>query len=304
MLTIDIIITHHQALELAVDAKREFDIISMSWNITESNDQNSLNRIKDSLDKAKREGKLLLFCATPDQGEMSNTKMNQIYPFGVQDAGLFRIAGATEFGTPTPNAGKGYDFLLPGHEVDEAPGAGNEARQQLLLMGRAGDSKDGAGRTGSANINTGLKTGSSVATALGAGLAALIIYCVRLAAAYDQEPPGTDSGTRSGKKREIKWEDVRSPSKMRSIFADMANSRGAKPGENHKYVDVWRDFRDVADKLKPLGDTVKKLDAKIKTAEARGDVKAAETLKEERKGEIDKMMAIIFQLAVSFNFMG
>jgi len=262
-----------------------FDIISMSWNIIESTDQESLTRIAESLAKATKHGKVLLFCATPDQGELSNQKENLIYPSGVKSAGLFKIAGATEFGVRMSSAGTAYEFLLPGHEVGEAPGAGNEARRQLQLQWQGGESKGGENKSGAE------KTGSSVATALGAGLAALIMHCMRLTVVWQEL---------RGKEKRIVWDNIRDPPMMRRIFAEMANSRSTKPGDNPKYVDVWPTFHDAAEKLKPLGEKVKGHDAQIRKFEAQRDMKVVEKLKKERMDEIDKMMAIIVELAESF----
>ncbi|KAI5864682.1 peptidase S8/S53 domain-containing protein [Durotheca rogersii] len=104
----------------------------------------------------------LIFCAVPDEGSMTDKEFSKYYPVGCAGlaARIFKIGAATANNERHEWVGKEsqLDFLLPGHEVTE----------------RGEDTVDPDGDIP--------KTGSSIATALAAGLAALVIYCVRLAA--------------------------------------------------------------------------------------------------------------------------
>lgn len=91
---------------------------------------------------------VLMFCSSSDNGHVTNTNIN--YPSAVQRDRIFRIGAAHDSGLPLSYAGTDVDFIFPGVKV---------------------------------NINTtSARTGSSVATALAAGLAATIIYCFKISA--------------------------------------------------------------------------------------------------------------------------
>jgi len=160
-------LAHTQAVEFAV--KRGFDIISMSWTIQKSSDQDNDNtadiaRLEKAI-KSAVDQKKLVFCSAPDIGTASREMLESYYPFscpGVSDS-IFKIGAAKADGSIYGWSGelRNVDFILPGHKVD-------------FKEGDKVDEKDDTPRTG-----------SSVATALAAGLAALIIHCVRLGAIYN-----------------------------------------------------------------------------------------------------------------------
>jgi hypothetical protein len=79
---------------------------------------------------------------------------------------MFRIGAATVDGLAHPRVSDDVDYILPGHNV-------------------LPHSNDLVGNDGPVTP----MTGSSVATALAAGLAALIIHCVRLGAIYNATRP-------------------------------------------------------------------------------------------------------------------
>lgn len=169
-------LTPSKAVEDAV--KRGFDIISMSWSVQRNdstdealNNTAHLNRLKASLEKAsndqqdaqgKKIGKeTLLFCSAPDTGESSLRDTH--YPFNCDGISkIFRIGAAQVTGKAYPWTGNQVEYILPGENVGMKPSD----------MVRPNEDKV-------------LRTGSSVATALAAGLAAIIIHCVRLGAVYN-----------------------------------------------------------------------------------------------------------------------
>ncbi|KAM5519720.1 intracellular serine protease [Fusarium oxysporum f. sp. phaseoli] len=104
------------------------------------------------------ENKVLMFCSAPDKGKFTELD----YPSGPWPNSFFRIGAAYSNGTVfqwTPEVG--ITYILPGVDV---------VQDQI----KGGSSKSGEGSKSGKNL-----TGSSVATALGAGLAAMIIYCVK-----------------------------------------------------------------------------------------------------------------------------
>lgn len=131
---------------------RDVDIISMSWTI-ERRDQNGPEL--DDLEAALREAEgknILLFCAVSDQGLSTEKSF-----LGKNSPGI-KIGAADETGMPadfvgTPN--NTVDYVLPSTYVPQA----SKTNPKPIAL-----------------------TGSSVATAFAAGLAALIIRCVQFAA--------------------------------------------------------------------------------------------------------------------------
>lgn len=136
----------------------------MSWTVrkeTGPDEDNSADiaRIKNALRQATMDRKLV-FCSAPDTGEISSDELSSYFPVGSGIQELFRIGAAKADNTPWPQAGGRniVDYVLPGHDVAEKKG------DEVLQNGKS------------------LKSGSSIATALAAGLAALMIHVVRMAA--------------------------------------------------------------------------------------------------------------------------
>ncbi|KIW98644.1 uncharacterized protein Z519_00305 [Cladophialophora bantiana CBS 173.52] len=235
-------------------ATRGFDIILMSWTIRKSiytpdsmNDGKDLDRLERALDEACKNG-ALLFCAAPDEGGISDEKFRTYYPVGCDSLSsrIFKIGAATSTNKEADRTGKSsqLDFILPGHEVRE----------------RGSDT---------VKVDDSLKSGSSVATALAAGLAALVIHCVRLGAIEtirarttkrngDARKSGGDTTSEDGAKAEdntnedmrtaleavaIKLEDFADIKKfehMMRVFASIPRQR--KAGETWKYLEVDNTF--------------------------------------------------------------
>jgi hypothetical protein len=121
----------------------------MSWTILKDEfNEHIWARLEKALREAADQG-TLLFCAAPDAGGITDAQLGSYYPFGCSTK-IFRIGAARADGHPCPWSSSAT-YLLLGHEVAEHIGI---------------------------NMKAGLpKTGSSVATALAAGLATLMIQC-------------------------------------------------------------------------------------------------------------------------------
>lgn len=140
----------------------------MSWTVQDLEDDHDnkvedIARLRSALDRAVK-AKILLFCSAPDIGAASPQVLSSYYPFGysaISDS-MFKIGAAKADGSMYGWAGdpRSVDFILPGHNVELREGDRIHEEDDIP------------------------KTGSSVATALAAGLAALIIHCVRLGAVY------------------------------------------------------------------------------------------------------------------------
>jgi hypothetical protein len=105
-----------------------------------------------------------MFCSSPDEGNFTELD----YPSGPWRERFFRIGAAGADGRVfayTPD--DGITFVLPGVDVvkDQLGSSSFETSSSGGITGRVNDFK--------------YETGSSVATALAAGLAAMIIYCVK-----------------------------------------------------------------------------------------------------------------------------
>ncbi|PCD32230.1 hypothetical protein FGRA07_09482 [Fusarium graminearum] len=123
-----------------------------------------INRLENAISLATTNG-ILVFCSAPDIGRASKETLESYYPFGCKRSStdLFKIGAAKADGVSL--AWMGHDetvnYILPGHKV---------APRETDNLPEEDDTP---------------KAGSSVATALASGLAALIIHCVRLAAIYN-----------------------------------------------------------------------------------------------------------------------
>ncbi|KAI1125165.1 hypothetical protein F5Y10DRAFT_13996 [Nemania abortiva] len=213
------------ALEYAV--KQDFDIISMSWTVREEtgpDEDNSadINRIKNALRRATTEKKLV-FCSAPDVGDVSPDELSSYFPVGSGIQELFRIGAAKADNTPWPQAGGRniVDYVLPGHDVAEKKG--DEVFQN----------------------DKSLKSGSSIATALAAGLAALMIHVVRMAAIRTYELK-RENEIEANLIKLAALKTIKSPVTMRKTFDSMTTDK--------MYVHVWGNFYRKGNELKAADD--------------------------------------------------
>ncbi|KAM0544666.1 hypothetical protein ACHAPJ_011727 [Fusarium lateritium] len=105
-----------------------------------------------------------MFCSAPDQGKFTDS----LYPDGSRRDRFFRIGAAHAYGTVsdwTPE--DGITYILPGVDVVK--------EQVKRSSSKTSSTQKVTNRVKSFEY----ETGSSIATALAAGLAAMIIYCIK-----------------------------------------------------------------------------------------------------------------------------
>ncbi|KAF5533704.1 hypothetical protein FMEXI_11675 [Fusarium mexicanum] len=201
------------AVRAAIDQK--VDIISMSWTVKETvENRDGVNTFRQAIKDALDAG-ILLFCAAADTGAITEVE----YPWSFDRQRIFRIGAATADGRvwgPTGSP-QHLSFILPGHKVVSR----NPHREGAL----PDDFEE--------------RTGSSVATALAAGLAALILHCVNLAIVHGKEHPSTTAVSGEDLERLANHDDMYNV--LRGIGLDEGQQR---------FIEVWRRFDRPAKELK------------------------------------------------------
>jgi hypothetical protein len=202
----------------------------MSWTITridhgaEGCNTADIDRLQGALEKAAKKG-ILLFCSAPDSGAVSKSEFSSFFPVGCPtiSKGIFKIGAAKADGKPWGWTGneRNIDFILPGHEVRE------RENDPIVLT------------------ENNPKTGSSIATALAAGLAALIIHCVRLGAIHSHRNKTDRQDANAMTDESLK--SIKAFQNMKKVFSDMA-----KEQDGEKFVDVWESFHDVGKKFEGI----------------------------------------------------
>ncbi|KAI0888606.1 uncharacterized protein GGS22DRAFT_61008 [Annulohypoxylon maeteangense] len=254
-----------EAVEKA--ANGDFDIISMSWTVKiDSKNKRDTDRLSESLGKAGKKGKLM-FCAVPDSGDKAAEEIKQFLPVGCVVAGtkIFKIGASKADGSTWFMSGlTNTEFSLPGHEVDK------HTSSQIRL-----EKED-------------LKTGSSISTSLAAGLAALILTCLRIGAISRYK--------RDKKDFEIikPWvTKFRGTDAMKDIFTKMASQ-----GESNKYIHVWSTFGSASETLKKLDFDIKEKKEQLEDdPENKNLVSEIENLQGDQLRAIENVAEILFHLA-------
>ncbi|EFQ29551.1 hypothetical protein CGRA01v4_14827 [Colletotrichum graminicola] len=142
------------AIEAALEKKAT--IISMSWTMPVPPEGSKEKQLLDSVLEKACSRNVLMFCSSSDQ--ISETKH---YPSAFRRSRFFLIGAAHDDGSAYGHAGKDNDFIFPGVNVNTSGGANLSA----YLADKMASSKE--------------STGSSIATALAAELAAMITYCFK-----------------------------------------------------------------------------------------------------------------------------
>ncbi|KAL7937004.1 hypothetical protein V8C35DRAFT_213161 [Trichoderma chlorosporum] len=189
-----------QAIMAAV--RKKVHIISMSWTIDPPEDEEE-RRLLDAAIVEAANADILMFCSASDKG----AKQNATYPSKATTK-IFTIGAATASGAADPWVGNlgNINFTFPGTKVEmDGPRNGTDTSSREV-------------------------TGSSVATALAAGLAALVLYCVqvRLLLATDQDKQKARRDFHLLKKHDY----------MMKALKDI----GTTEESNHKFIEVWEVF--------------------------------------------------------------
>ncbi|KAK6863507.1 hypothetical protein PG995_000035 [Apiospora arundinis] len=180
------------AVKAAVEKK--VNIISMSWTVS----KNCSDRLRKHITRT-HDANLLMFTSSCDGGHFRD----DTWPF-------FRIGAATAEGTPFRWAGSAddLDYILPGVDVaKENPKTRPKKESQY----------------GETLASMRPETGSSVATALAAGTAAMLLTCVKMAVVTEKAR-----------------ESVPAELQKREHMATMLNR--LHKTENNKFLAVWDTF--------------------------------------------------------------
>lgn len=163
----------------------------MSWTIRNDNNKipdTTLAELRNCISKAEGLNPRIpiMFCAASDDGNQTRTPQGKgELPRDMNNANVFCIGAADPHGQVWPQVtdDTGLNFLFPGVDIkdifeDDTDGSGNNSAPGSQIS-------DLVGRNG--------RTGSSVATALAAGLAALLIHCTRLGYYYTIKSKGPEA---------------------------------------------------------------------------------------------------------------
>ncbi|KAJ4286233.1 hypothetical protein N0V90_013267 [Kalmusia sp. IMI 367209] len=182
------------------------DIVSMSWTIDSDGNDDGIAKLKAALLEAEKRN-ILLFCAAQDQGVKLDTS------FPGQSSACFKIGAATSWGTAHKSSGTStnhVDYIFPGQNIAQDQSGSQRSDKAPLL------------------------TGSSVATAFAAGLAALILRCVQCAAQCYEEVKNKEEA----QKMDIDFEALKDRTRMQQAFESIGEVRV----DNTKYLMVWNVF--------------------------------------------------------------
>lgn len=188
----------------------------MSWTIERTpHNESDILELESAIAAAANE-RILMFCAANDQG----IARDRSFPAACAlTKHLFKIGAAEASGAVWKWVGDpaDVDFIFPGHNV---------------VKERPNDAPVDKCRT---------LTGSSVATAIAAGLAALVLYCVQLGALNTQA-----SNQQQGQGHPtVTMEDfkaMKGHERMKEAFLAIGTSQAS----GNKYVEVWDVFKPAA----------------------------------------------------------
>lgn len=232
---------------------RKVNIISMSWTIkhkimeeiatAQTNvsggaarnaaKDEAIAELEDALAEAAKEG-ILMFCSSSDEFQAS--AMDTL-PYSKVPKDIFRIGAADKFGQYDAHVGdkNKIDFFFPGNQVAEA---WNPRSARAIKY----------------------HDGSSVGTALAAGLASIIMYCAILVRTYhDKTTKSKDSRTYQTFKRYA--EALQQHNNMKKALDSIYHSTDmeAEGWAKKKFLPVWKvfDTEKTCSKLKEGSDESK-----------------------------------------------
>ncbi|KAL1864707.1 hypothetical protein Daus18300_007509 [Diaporthe australafricana] len=214
---------HAQSAAEAIRAAiiREVEIISMSWTVRDVSkvdtntrapndyEKKSIESLKEALDDAKARN-ILMFCSAADDVQ---ARITESLPYAQAQNYIFRIgaAGASGQRDMSSEDHPHINWFFPGNEVAEA----EDPRSKKILE---------------------YHSGSSVSTALSAGLASLIMYLPRLMQAYHEQIGGRESDTASRFATQAECLQMRD--NMRKAFDNIRD----ESHEDKKFLPVWHLF--------------------------------------------------------------
>lgn len=178
-------------------------------------------KFDEALNNANQKG-ILMFCSSPDEGVYSGDH----YPIAYGPDKFFRIGASQADGHPYSWVSLDkVDYLFPGVDVVQAN------KKDIKLRGV----EDRKG-----------ETGSSISTALAAGLASLVMWFVIIGAKYSwDENQGSGSGDG------LDANDVKAIQNIKAM-KQAFQKLGASRESNEKFIEVWSVLDDRARALKDL----------------------------------------------------
>ncbi|OAL39156.1 hypothetical protein AYO20_01474 [Fonsecaea nubica] len=188
-----------KAINHAVDCGAR--VISISWSVRRPEDEVLRKEFDEAISRAVRH-KTIMLCASSDQGKTGD---DETYPKHADQENIIRIGAATAMGNNAQYVDEHrIDFLFPGHKI---PLKGSNPDKELGYV----------------------HEGSSVATAIAAGLATLILECVQVGHFWEANKPHRSQHS-------IPDQDSMDSKAIRAGFASMVRS-------NSRYLWVWETFR-------------------------------------------------------------
>ncbi|KAM0186999.1 hypothetical protein ACHAPA_002877 [Fusarium lateritium] len=206
------------ALLWAIEAALEKNatIISMSWTIPVPAEGSDEKKLLDSVLERACKQKVLMFCSSSDL--ISDTDH---YPSAFRRHRFFLIGAAHDDGSAYGHAGKDNDFIFPGVNVNTSSGR----NLHLYLADKTSATEE--------------STGSSIATALAAGLAAMITYCFKASALYT-----VMTRMQQGNEYMVRPELVKRADVERITEHDVLKAAFSRIGkvESGQFIQVWDRF--------------------------------------------------------------
>ncbi|KAH8765996.1 hypothetical protein F5883DRAFT_460815 [Diaporthe sp. PMI_573] len=192
-----------QSAAMAIEAALEKNatIISMSWTVPIPENPTAAKQLFEKAVRKAVDQNVLMFCSSPDEGDFKISD----YPSAVQRDKVFRIGAAHDYGKAANQVDKEVDFIFPGVEVNTSAASASPA------------------------------TGSSIATALAAGLAATVIYCFKICA-LDLKSQTQTMSQKDIERRKTMDENL----KLISQHAGMKRAFGRiGPVNDSQFIQIW-----------------------------------------------------------------
>ncbi|UZP32326.1 hypothetical protein NXS19_000142 [Fusarium pseudograminearum] len=209
------------AIEAALE--KNADVISMSCTIPIPVAGSDNQKRIDSVLKLACSKDVLMFCSSPDQ--RTQTKH---YPSHYNRDKIFLIGAADDSCTAFNHSGLDNDFIFPGVNVNTGNNIGRYHSNNPMSAAQ-------------------MSTGSSIATALAAGLAAMVIYCFKASALaavttrISQGRPPAASGTELVQPQDVSR--IAHHDGLKKVFDRIGTMDGGK------FIAVWRIFRPATECL-------------------------------------------------------
>lgn len=174
----------------------------MSWTIDPPENEIEKRDLEDAVVNAAN-ANILLFCSAMDKG----ARQTDTYPSKAMPNKIFTIGAANASGASVDYVGNlaNINYTFPGDKVEIDGGPAKTVAQEVA-------------------------DGSSVATALAAGLAALVLYCVQvrvlLASSHEKDRARRD------------FQQLKTHEGMKRAFSAIETTEES----NHKFLKVWEVF--------------------------------------------------------------